>query len=459
MRVVIIGAGEIGSNLARSLSTTRKEVVVVDIDELRIAKLEDALDVETILGSGADPEVLREAGLERTSLFIAVTDRDETNMLAVSIASQHLPDEAKTIARIRDRAYYEDTKLHERFGLDVVINPEGLLAEKICRIMDIPGAHDVLRFEEGQVLVVAFRARNRDPLCGKTVAQLGKHRARVDFVIGAILRPPGPGGMRQKVIIPWGNDSIQAGDLVYFVTPKDAVPDLCAWVRPDAKPARSVLVGGGGENSIRIADVLSKAGYKTSLMIPKADQARAASERLEKAEVLNADCVELEDLADILSEGVDTYVAATKSEAVNALTAMMAGRLGTPRTFTVTKRFEFMRMIKSVHDGVVLNPFNIAAAQVLRAIHTVKVLDVHLFAGEDAEAFELIAPERSPILGVKLKDAKLPKGSLAALIVRDGEIRIPHGGDAIQAGDRVLVFCRRGAVAALERLIEPGLRW
>ncbi len=459
MRVVIIGAGEIGSNLARSLSTSHKEVVVVDVDEGRIAILEDGLDVETLLGSGADPEVLREAGLDRASLFIAVTDRDETNMMAASIASQYLPEDAKCIARIRDRVYLEDPKLHERFGLDEVINPEGLLAEKIRRIVDIPDAHDVLEFEEGRVIVVAFRAHTNDPLCGKAVSHLGKHRSKVEFVIGAILRPPGPGGMRQKVIIPRGADTIQAGDLVYFVTHKDALSDLCAWVRPDAQPARSVLVGGGGENSIRIADVLSLAGYKTRLMIPKPDQARAASERLEKALVLNADCAALEDLADILSDGIDTYVAASKSEAVNALTAMMARRLGIKRTLTVTNRFEFMRMIKSVHDGVVLNPFDIAAAQVLRAIHNVKVLDVHLFAGEDAEAFELVAPQKSPILGVPLKEAKLPKGSLAALIVRDGEIRIPHGEDAINAGDRVLVFCRRGSVAALERLVEPRLRW
>jgi len=459
VRVVIIGAGEIGSNLARSLSTSHKEVVVVDINEARIAALEDGLDVETLLGSGADPEVLREAGLDRASLFIAVTDRDETNMMAASIASQYLPSDAKTIARIRDRVYYEDSRLHERFGLDMVINPEGLLAEKIRRIMDIPGAHDVLEFEQGRVLVVAFRARPNGPLCGKAVSVLGKHRSRVEFVIGAILRPPGPGGMRQKVIIPRGNDTIQPGDLVYFVIPRDAISDLCGWIRPDAKPARSVLVGGGGENSIRIADVLSRAGYRTQLMVPKPDQARAASERLEKAMVLNADCVELEDLADILHEGIDTYVAASKSEAVNALTAMMARRLGTPRTLTVTKRFDFMRMIKSVHDGVVLNPFDIAAAQVLRAIHTIKVLDVHLFAGEDAEAFELVAPEASPLLGVPLRDAKRPKGALAARIVRDDEIRIPHGGDEIHAGDRVLVFCRRGTVAALERLVDPRRRW
>ena len=459
MRVVIIGAGEIGSNLARSLSASHKEVVVIDVDGQRIAMLEDGLDVETLQGSGADPRVLREAGLDRASLFIAVTDRDETNMMAASIASQYLPANAKCIARIRDRVYLEDPKLHERFGLNEVINPEGLLAEKIRRVMDIPGAHDVLEFEEGRVIVVAFRARTNGPLCGKAVSQLGKQRSNIDFVIGAILRPPGPGGMRQKVIIPRGSDTIQAGDLVYFVTHKDALSKLCTWICPDARPARSVLVGGGGENSIRIAEVLSEAGYRTRLMVPKPDQAHAASERLEKAQVLNADCAALEDLANILADGIDTYVAASKSEAVNALTAMMARRLGTNRTFTVTNRFEFMRMIKSVHDGVVLNPFDIAAAQVLRAIHNIKVLDVHLFAGEDAEAFELVAPQKSPILGVPLKDARLPKGSLAALIVRDGEILIPHGGDTIQAGDRVVVFCRRGTVAALERLVEPRLRW
>ncbi|MBM4371335.1 MAG: NAD-binding protein, partial [Deltaproteobacteria bacterium] len=233
---------------------------------------------------------------------------------------------------------------------------------------------------------------------------------------------------------------------------------LCAWLRPGQQPSRSVLVGGGGELSVRIAEVLSEAGFHTRLMIPKAEQAREASERLEKALVLHADCTNLEELADLLGEGADTYVAASKSEAVNVLTAMMARRMGASRTLTVTGRYDFMRMIKSVHEGVVLNPYDIAAAQVLRAIHNVKVLDVHLFAGEDAEALELVVPPSSPVVEVPLREARFPKGSLVTVIVRDGEIRIPRGGDALQAGDRVVVFCRRGSVGALERLVNPSLR-
>jgi len=457
LRIVIIGAGEIGSNLARSLSAEH-DVVVVDIDEQAMATLGEELDVETRHGSGADPEILRSVGLDQTSLFVAVTDADETNMMATSIASQYLPKDATRIGRIRNRAYLADPSLHARFGVDVVINPDGLLADKIKRLLAIPGAHDVLQFEDGRVVVVAFRVRPDGPLAGKTIARLADHRSRLDFVIGALLRPPGPGGSRQKVIIPGGNDELLAGDLAYFVTHRDRLEDLCAWVRPDEQASRSVLVAGGGENSIRIAEVLSEAGFKTRLMIPKEEQAKEASERLERATVLQADCTELEDLADILAEGIDTYVAASKSEAVNVLTAMMARKLGTPRTVTVTQRYDFMRMIKSVHDGVVLNPFDIAAAQVLRAIHNLKVLDVHLFAGEDAEALELVLPKGSPVVGVPLRDARFPKGSLATLVVRDGEIRIPHGGDALQAGDRVVVFCRRGSMRALERLMDPDLK-
>ncbi len=457
LRIVIIGAGEIGSNLARSLSADH-DVVVVDILEQAISTLADELDVETRLGSGADPELLRSLGLDRTELFIAVTDADETNMMAVSIASQYLPKDATRIGRIRNRAYLADPSLHARFGLDIVINPEGLLADKIRRLLEIPGAYDVLQFEGGRVVVVAFRVRAGGPLDGQTVAKLAEHRSRLDFVIGALLRPPGPGGNRQKVIIPGGNDVLAAGDLAYFVTLRERLDDLCAWIRPDEQAARSVLVAGGGENSIRIAEVLSEAGFRTRLMIPKEMQAREASERLERATVLHADCTELEDLADILAEGIDTYVAASKSEAVNVLTAMMARKLGTQRTVTVTQRFDFMRMIKSVHDGVVLNPFDIAAAQVLRAIHNLKVLDVHLFAGEDAEALELVVPKGSPLVEVPLKDARFPKGSLATLIIRDGEIRIPRGGDTIQAGDRMVVFCRRGSMGALERLMDPDLK-
>lgn len=459
MKILIIGAGEVGFNLARHLSQSKHEVVVIEADPLRCALLSDAMDVVSLNGSGADPVVLKEAGPEGVDLLIAVTDSDETNMMASLMASTYLPKHAVTMARIRNRKYLSDPEVQQRFRVDVVINPEELLSDKLLNLLTIPGARDILQFEKGEVQVIAYQARANGPLAGKTLHQIAKVRGDLEFVIGAIIRPPQAGQTRHKVIIPGGKDTIHEGDVVYFVIQRQVLESLSRWLRPEMEKPRSILIGGGGDLSIHIAETLSNAGYKTRLMIQKPEMAEKASLLLDKAIVLLADCSELDQLATLLDEGVDVYVAASKSEAVNVLTAMVARKLGTPRTIVVTQRFDFMKMIKNVHDGVVLNPFELAAAHVVRYLHQMKVLEVNMFAGEDAEALELVLPEDSPLVGTQIKDARFPKGTLVGLIVRDGQYIIPNGAVRIEHNDRILFFCRSASVSALERLVSPRFKW
>jgi trk/ktr system potassium uptake protein len=459
VKILIIGAGEVGFNLARHLSQSNREVITIEASANRCAVLEEAMDVVTLQGSGADPVVLKEAGLGNVDLLVAVTDSDETNMMAVLMASTWLPNHAITMARIRDRKYISDPQVKAKFNIDVVINPEGVLADKLIKLLSIPGARDILQFENGEIQVVAYLARRGGPLDGKTVSAVAKAHKDNDFVIGAITRHGHDFNSAEKVIIPTGKDEIKVGDLVYFLAHDKAHDALNQWLRPELNKPKSILIGGGGELSIHLADELSKVGYTTRLMLPTPAKAAKASQRLSKALVLQADCADLEVLATLLNEGADVYIAASKSEAVNVLTAMVARKMGTPRTIVITQRFDFIKMIKTVHDGVVLNPFELAAAHVMRCLHQMKVLEVNIFAAEEAEALELVPQADSPLVGKYLKDAKLPKGTLVGLIIREGEHIIPKGNVQIKENDRLLFFSRTGSLRALEKMVAPRFKW
>jgi len=456
VKVVVVGAGQVGANLAGYLSQAGKQVVVIEADALKCAELEAELDVNVIKGSATQPGILKRAGLSEVDLFIAVTDSDETNMMTVYMASEYLPERATTMARIRNADYLTDTSVKRRFNIDVVIDPEALLTGKVLRILFIPGAKDVLLFEEGKVFVVALRAAAGGVLVEKPLWKLAREFEGMQIMVGAILRHSPDSKTGHKVVIPGGKDVIRAGDLVYFLATREALDSLVSLQGEDRRPARSILIGGGDALSIKLAEALSTAGYTTRVMIGDLKLAEAAADQLERAIVIQADPGELDVLETLLAEGVDTFIASCKEEALNIITAQIARKLGVSRAIVVTRDADFMRLVRAVDSDVVLNPFELAASYVLRKVHQVDVLEVNLFAGEDAEAFEFVPPANSPVLGKPLKNVKFPKGTLIAMIFRGDATIIPRGDDTIEPDDRVIVFCRSGSVQALERLFKPG---
>ena len=458
MKAVIIGAGQVGANLARYLSQAGKEVVVIESDQAKCLELDDALDVVVIQGSGTSPTDLKGAGLDDADLLVAVTASDETNLMSVLLASDYLPATASKMARLRSREYLENEKLRNQFKVDVVVNPEVVLGEKILRILAIPGARDVVSFEDGKVYVVAFRAKESWNIIGTSLKELSRQFGHLKIMVGAILRGPVGDIGRRKVVIPDGATRIKPGDLVYFLMQKEHAGHLSEIGVSEGRPGRSILIGGGGELSIQLADTLSQAGYGVRLLIGDPEVAVDASERLSKVIVLESSPANLDMLTGLLEEGVDTYIGACEDESVNVLTSVLAQKLGVDRTIVVSQDAAMMRLIKAVDINIVLNPFDLAAAFVLRNIHQVDVLDAKLLAGEDAEAIEFIPPDDASVIDKPLKDTHFPAGTLVAMIVRNGEIVIPRGHDRIQRGDRVIMLCRRGSVPALERMLCGGNR-
>lgn len=457
MKVVIIGSGQVGRSLAEFLSRGKKEVVVIEKDPAKCVDLDQELDVEVFNGSGTNPGILKQAGLETADLLVAVTDSDESNLMAVLVASLYLPENAVKMARIRNRDYLSDRAIRDLFKVDVVVNPEELLAAKILRVLYIPGARDVMLFEQGQVFVVAFEANEQSTLIDKPLTELARELGHMQVMVGAILRRSPAAQSGRKVVIPGGKDIIHSGDLVYFVATRESLDALVSLQGPSPPRARSVLIAGGGELSIHLASVLSEAGYVTRILLGDPERANQAAKRLDKALVIQSYPSELDQLEQLLEEGVDTYIAACPEDAVNILTAQLARKMGVTRTLVVTQDPHYLKLIRAVEADIVLNPFDLAAAYVLRNMHQVNVLEVNLFAGEDAEAFEFVPPANSPLLDKPLKNIKFPKGTLMTMIFRGNDVIIPRGNDIIQPDDRIIAFAQRGSVPALERLIKPTL--
>ena len=450
MKVVIVGAGEVGANLARYLSDGGKEVFVIESDHDRCVALDEALDVVVIEGSGTSPDVLRSAGMQSADILVAVTSSDETNLMTTFLADGILPPHAVKMARLRSREYLENEELRHQFKVDVVVNPEIVLGMKILRILSIPGARDVISFEHGKVDVVAFRARETWPLINRPLHDLAVEYGHLGIMVGAILRAPGTTG-KQSVTIPHGNSRIHTGDLVYFLSQAENTDNLRKLGVTEGRKGKSVLIAGGGELALYLAELLSRSGYSTRLMVKDSEDARLASERLEKVIVLEADPAEFEYLSTTIGEGVDTYIAACPDEAVNILTAGLAQRMGASRSIVVTHHSALLRLLRALDDNIVLNPFDLAAAFVLKNVHQVNVLEAKLLAGEDAEALEYMPPDNSCLLGKPLRSAKLPTGALVAMIVRAGEVIIPRGADVVERGDRIIVLCKRESIPALEK--------
>jgi trk system potassium uptake protein TrkA len=378
--------------------------------------------------------------------------------MAVALASDYLPATATKMARVRSRVYRENPDLLKRFHVDVVVSPEVVLAQRILRILNYPGARDVMAFEQGKVDVIAFRARKEWPILNRELRDLAAQFGKLDVIVGTILRRSQFGRGSQKVLIPGGKDTIQEGDLVYFLTHSQNTESLRELGVLRGEQPRTIVIGGGSEVAVDLAEVLSHAGYSTRLLVPDGERARAASNRLEKVVVLHADPADFEFLGDLLEEGVDTYISACGNDAITVLTALLAEKLGVTRSIVVTGSSEMSRLIKAIDMDSVLNPFELAASFVMKQLHQVEVLEVNLFAGQDAEAFEFIAPAHSPMLGIPLKNSRFPSGSLVAMIGRGDRVIIPRGDDTLEAGDRAIVFCRAGSVPAVERWVKGDKR-
>lgn len=453
MKIIIVGAGEVGYHIASRLAFENKDVVVIDKSAEAVRRITENLDVQGITASGSSPEVLESAGIRQAEILLAVTDSDEANLVACLMADMLSPS-TRTLARIRNAHYdqYHGVFKTDAPHINTVINPEIEVVKTIYRLMQIPAAVDIGSLALGRVKFVGLRLDNASPMAGVRLKDFGAMFGQARPLIAAIVR-------RQELIIPRGEHRLQAGDIVYFICEKGRLKETVALFDKTVNTLRRVMIVGGGRIGERLAHLLEKESIQTKIIETNMDRCRELAERMTRTVVLHGDG---SDQTLLMEENVgesDVVVALTNDEETNILVSLLAKNLGARSTITKVSKFSYIPLMSTIGLQKVVSPRLSAISSILHDVRKGKVLSAITVLGEEAEMIEAVALETSAITGRPLKKISFPKGALLVSIIREDAIMIPSGESVVEPGDRIIIFARRQVVHKLEKMLTVKLEF
>lgn len=455
MKILILGAGQVGASAATQLSREEaNDVTVVDVNPDVLRELQDRLDIRTVVGHAGYPDVLERAGARDTDIIIAMTDSDETNMVACQVAYSLFRTPTK-IARIRAAEYMLAEKLfaQESMPVDVRISPEQLVCEYIEQLILYPGALQVLEFADDRARLVGARADRDGLLVGQQLKNIKEHIPNTEARIAAIYRDG-------KSIEPEGDTVIREGDEVFFIAAREDIRVFMSEMRKLEDPVRRVVIAGGGNIGLRLAQTLEKTN-QVKIIERDPKRARYISEQLSKAIVLNGDAANEDLLLEENIDSVDVFCALTNAEEANILSAMLARRLGAHKVMALINRPSYAELMESGSIDVALSPQQITIGSLLAHVRRGDVVKVHSLRRGAAEAIEAIAhgtEGNSKVVGKTIENLKLPRGATIAALVRDEQVVIAHHDTLIQADDHVIIFLTdRRRIHEVEALFQVGV--
>ncbi|MEW6166120.1 MAG: Trk system potassium transporter TrkA [Pseudomonadota bacterium] len=457
MKIIILGAGQVGSTLAENLASERNDVTVVDTNPMALANLQERLDLRTVHGHASHPSVLRQAGADDADMIIAVTNSDETNMLACKIANTLFNTPTK-IARVRAMDYLREEKLFgaDALPVDMRISPEQLVTDLIQRLIEYPGALQVVEFADGRVRLVGVKAYYGGPLVSRQLKELPAHLPGVDARVAAIYR-------RGRPIIPEGDTIIEAEDEVFFVAARDHIPKIIAELRRLDKPVKRVMLAGGGNIGLRLARALESSKIQVKIVEKIKERAQLLSEQLQHSIVLNGDAANEALLREENIEDVDVFCAITNDDEANILSAMLAKRLGARKALCLINRVSYVDLVEGGSIDIAISPQSSTVSALLARVRRGDVVRVHSLRRGAAEAIEAIAHgdrHNSKVVGRRLEEIKLPQGTTIGAIVRGDEVVIAHHDTLIEAEDHVILFIvDKKRVKDVEKLFQVGLNF
>ena len=450
MKIVILGAGQVGRTAAYQLAREEaNEVTVVDTNEDLLRDLQDRLDIRTVVGNAAYPSILEAAGVPSADILVALTSSDEVNMMACEVAYTLFRTPTK-IARIRSAEYTRHPELFsaEALSVDVWISPEQLVTDYVERLIRYPGALQVLDFADGKVRLVGLSARKGGLLVGQALRSLKDHIPNTEARVVAIYR-------NGRSIQPEGDTIIEDGDEVFFLAAKNDIRQFMAEMRKEEKPVRRVVIAGGGHIGLALAKRLEE-NNQVKLIERDPRQARRIAERLESTIVLEGDAADEELLVEENIDSCDVFVALTNSEEANILSAMLAKRLGASKVMALINKPSYAELVQSGSIDVAISPQTITIGSLLTHVRRGDVVQVHSLRRGAAEALETIIhgdTRRSRVVGQRVEDIVLPEGAKIGCIVRGEEVIMAHHDTVVQADDHVVLFITdRRHVDQVERL-------
>ena len=436
MKIIILGAGQVGGTLAIALAGEDNDITLVDINPKKLRALQDHLDLRTIVGYGAHPHILRQAGAEDADMIIAVTNSDETNMIACQVAYSIFNTPTK-IARVRSAEYLQEKKLFDSKNLpvDVVISPEQLVVKYIRRLVENPGALQVVDFADGAVRLVAVKAYYGGLLVGNALSALKDHMPNIETRVAAIFR-------RGKAIMPTGDTVIEADDEVFFIAASHHIRQVMGELQKLENPYKRIMIAGGGNIGKGLAKSLED-NYHVKLVEFDPKKVHAISDELENTIVLHGDASNQELLIDENIDHMDVFIAVTNKDEANIMSAMLAKRLGVRKTMVLINRGAYVDLVQGNEIDIAISPQHTTTSSLLTHIRRGDVANVYTLRRGAAEAMEAVAhgtEDTSKVVGRAIGEIELPRGTTIAAIVRDSKVIIAHHNIVIQSNDHVILF-------------------
>ena len=455
MNIIILGAGQVGSSVAAELAKEdSNEITVIDIDQSILSDLQDHLDLRTIYGNGSYPSVLEQAGADDADMLIALTNSDEINMVACQIAHTLFNTPTK-IARIRSQEYMQKQQLFGEGSIpvDVTISPENLVTEYIHHLIEHPSALQVLDFAGGKVQLVAVKAYHGGPLVGHELKTIRQHIPGVDMRVAAIFR-------QGESLPPTADCVIEVDDEVFFVAARKHIRTVISELRKLDKPIKRVMLAGGGTIGGQLAAMLEK-DYQVKVIETNLQRANQLAGDLHSSIVLHGDAANPDLLMEENIESMDVFCALTNDDEANILSAMLAKRLGARKVMSLINRPAYVELVESGMIDIALSPHQVTIGAMLAHIRRGDVVAVHALRRGSAEAIEAIAhgdKNSSRVVGRKLEELKLPKGTTIGAIVRGEKVLIAHHDIVIEPEDHVILFItNKRHIAKVEKLFHPDI--
>lgn len=454
MKIIILGAGQVGRSVANALVSEANDITVVDQNDALLQELQNRLDLGTVQGHAGHPDVMRKAGAEDADMILAVTNSDETNMVACQVAYTlfHTPTK---IARVRAQGYLNYQQLFEpgAFPVDVLISPEQLVTDYILKLIEYPGALQVLDFADGRVRLVAVKAYHGGPLVGHALSTLYEHMPHVEARVAAIYR-------EGVVIQPQGDTVIKAEDEVFFVAAAENIRSVMSELRKLESPYKRLIIAGAGNIGRRLASALEQK-YRVKLIERNPVRAREIAERLDMAIVLNGDAADEDLLLEENIENTDVFCAVTNDDEANILSAMLAKRLGAARVMALINRPAYVDLVQSGTIDIAISPQQATIGTLLTRVRRGDVVQVHSLRRGAAEAIEAVAHgdrNSSKVVGRAIEEIKLPKGTTIGAVVRGDTVLIAHHDTMIESEDHVILFLvDKRRIRDVEKLFQVGV--
>jgi trk system potassium uptake protein TrkA len=451
MKIVILGAGQVGSSVAESLVSEKNDITVVDLEPQRLRALEDRLDLRTVMGSAGHPSVLKQAGIEDADLLIAVTQSDDTNLVACRLAAK-LFNVPRRIARLRSTDYLANEKVigEDGFDIDLAICPEQVLTDYLAKLVEFPEALQVLDFAGGRVSLVAVRAFAGGPLVGRPLKELRAHMPHIDTRIVAIFRG-------DRSIVPDGDTVVQPDDEVFCLAASGHIREVMRELRRMDRPVKRVMIAGGGNIGLRLAFALEK-DYSVRVIEHNKRRCEVLGARLAEALVLNGDATDEALLEDESIAEMDLFAAVTNDDENNIMSSLLAKRMGARRVVALINRRSYVDLLQAGQIDIAISPAQATIGSLLAHVRRGDVVAVHSLRRGAAEAIEAVvhgSRESSRIAGRRVDEIKLPAGATIGAVVRGEQVLMAHHDVRIEPEDHVIVFVTsKRLVPQVEQLFQ-----